>query len=284
VEIGAYGTTVDYQSVPYEAIRITEQYDRRARTEIDLPIEEAVRPPWIWDGWHNLKIGETYLQFFGTNSITDIDGATAKDLATAIGTIGDDIIEASLEVKEGYTHGTGKAQDPDAVFQIREKTAKEQDKPRRNKAGGSTDSAPDQKTSALTILAIEKERTIENAVDYLVRLYSYVKINGMDVGTFIRNYTWRPVATMYQIMGSSDFQLTEKSDGSYESSGTEGFHSRAFSDNSDLFGLVDSRVKRILGLTKEKEAVAKRLDVRGRRRAAVVEYVHELTNSRGLLG
>lgn len=279
------GKTSDGQQVPYEAIRITEQYARRRRDEIDLPIEEAVRPPWVWDGWHNLKIGETYLQFFGTNSITDVDGATAADLATTLGTIGDDIAEAALEVNEGYTHGTGKKIENEDTHQSRKKEDKAQNKPVKNKAGKSTDSAPDEKTGALTIFAIENERTIENAVDYLVRLYSYVKVNGMDVGGFIRNYTWRPVATMNQILGSSDFELTEQADGTYKASGIEGFHSRAFSDESDLFGLVDPKVKKILGLSKEKSAAAaKKMDVRGRRRAVVVEYVNELTNSRGLLG
>jgi hypothetical protein len=47
----------------FRAYQITETFTKRIREEVDLPIEDAVRPPWIWDGWQNLRIGETYMQF-----------------------------------------------------------------------------------------------------------------------------------------------------------------------------------------------------------------------------
>ena len=66
--------------------------------------------------------------------------------------------------------------------------------------------------------------------------------------------------------------------------GEEGFHSRAFSDESNLFGLVDAKVTSVLGLSKQNQGVAAKLDVRGLRRQQVRDYVNELTNSKGLLG
>jgi len=140
-------------------------------------------------------------------------------------------------------------------------------------------------------------------VDYLVRLYSYLKANSLDVGQFLRNYSWRPVATLVDILGSSKFTIRpDPADpDKFVTSGQEGFHSRAFSDEANLFGLVDPQVGNILGLKRPPSgmnligrylmsmtdphysAVAK-LDVRGARRKVVREYVNELTNSRGLLG
>jgi hypothetical protein len=70
----------------------------------------------------------------------------------------------------------------------------------------------------------------------------------------------------------------------YEVNGIEGFHSRAFGDIEDLFGLVSPTVKRVLGLSDKNRKVAARMDVRKRRREVVRLYVAELTGSRGLLG
>lgn len=269
------------------AYRITESYTRRARVKIDLPIEEAIRPPWIWDGWQNLNIGETYFQFFGINSITDVDGYTSRDLADLL--VGSDSLEASLEVKEGLNQGSGRKRESNSEFIERLATKDEQDKPRRNvpsTTSSSIEESADEKVSAATIFTIEEERTIENAIDYLVRIYSYIKNHNLDVGNFVRNYGWRPIATMTEILGSADFTITENPPGSgtFETTGEEGFHSRAFGDDSDLFGLVNPKVTSVLGLTREKREAAIKLDVRARRREAVWDYVNELTNSRGLLG
>lgn len=287
---------------------VTEFFTRRAKVRIDLPIEEAIRPPWIWDGWSNLKIGETYLQLLGTNSITDIEGITSKQLLFDL--VGADSRLALQEVQEGIVYGAKKKEEPLDTFLDRisgTSDKKTLGKDKKNKKG-KTSKAPaaTTKLSADTLLAIEKERTIENAVDYLVRIYSFMSHNGLDVANFLRNYTWRPVATMPEILGGENFNIQEKSkmvftngslsssgpllesqtvEGEYVISGDEGFHSRAFGDVEDLFGLVDAKVKTVLGLNKEKKhAAAKKLDVRLRRRTAVREYVDELTQSRGLLG
>lgn len=251
----------------FKAYRISEQFTKRVREKIDLPIEEAIRPPWIWDGWSNLKIGETYMDFFGINSITDVDGFTSKEALETLE--GADTYFALMETKEG-----------------KDQTKKGEQSTDKNDQDTEYETSTKQKISAATILAIEKERTIENAIDYLVRVYSFIKFHNLDVGEFLKNYTWRPIATLPEIMGSSDLIIEETSTGKYEATrGKEGFHSRAFSDESDLFGLVDKKVKKVLGLTKEKtHAAAKRLDVRAIRREAVREYVAELTDSRGLLG
>jgi hypothetical protein len=271
---------------PYHAYQVSESFTRRAKVNVDFPIEEAIRPPWIWDGYNNLKIGETYMQFFGTNSITDVEGFTGDVMSSEIEL--SENLAALLEVGEARAAGTLIEDEPLDTYLDRIVKEAEIPGPAKTNKPEKTDDPEkeaNKKITAAAILTIEKERTIENAVDYLVRVYSFIKHYGMDVGEFIRNYTWRPVATMVDILGSSDFNIFEVSDGVYDTEGEEGFHSRAFGDTSDLFGLVDPKVRAIMGLSKEKQhATAKKLDVRGRRRQVVWDYVNEITSSRALLG
>jgi hypothetical protein len=246
---------------------ISETIDRYSRRKVDLPIEAVVRPPWIWDGWTNLKIGKTYQEFFGVGALTDVASDTSS--AASLKLITDtDAYEANLVRKEALLNGP-KRKVPTSNAEL-DLTELEQDKAA--------------KVSVATMLEIEKERTIENSIDYLVRIYSLITQQNLDMAAFIRNYGWRPVATMVDILGSSNFTLTQNGE-DFTTTGTEGFHSRAFSDEDNLFGLVNPKIKKLLGLSKGKdEATAQRMDVRGTRRAAVREYAVELTNSQGLLG
>lgn len=283
-----YKTAKDKQAMLLvKGYKVTEGFTRRARVKIDLPIEEAIRPPWIWDGYSNLKIGETYMQFFGTNSITDIEGYTSAELLTVYE--GADTYTALQEAQEGITYGEQKDQNDQKLPSSYYEEPKQETKARKNRASstGSQKAETGKKVRADAILAMETDRTIESSIDYLVRIYSFIKHHGLDVGDFLRNYTWRPVATMPEILGSSNFTITEDppNSGKYVTSGEEGFHSRAFGDVSDLFGLVDPQVKKVLGLSAEKRhTTAKKLDVRGMRRWAIWDYIQELTDSRGLLG
>jgi len=277
----------------YMAYEVLEEYTRREKANVDVPIEYAIQPPWIWDGWMNLKIGETYQQFFGIDSITDIEAIGTADQLTSL-----------LEVQEGISQGTMTVE-TESLDEYLDRTSDEIQVEGEQKSGSfigantalanTTDSEHEddsasqaqKKIWAAALVTVEKERTIEASVDYLVRIYSYLKHYGLDVGEFIRNYTWRPVATMAQILGSTDFTVTEDPAGSgnYTTTGTEGFHSRAFGDVADLFGLVDAKVKKVLGLSKDKsQATAKKLDVRQRRRQAVWAYVSEITDYKALLG
>lgn len=305
-----------YAAESYRAYRVTETYSRRSRVKVDLPIEDAIRPPWIWDGYTNIRVGDTYMQFFGTNSVTDIEGYTSNELLKSYA--GADSYEASREAQEAATYGAKKNEDGKGMHWERTATDKEQDKPRKNKSGGKASQEEEvfKKINANTLLAMETDRTIESSVDYLVRVYSFIKYYSLDTGDFLRNYTWRPVATLPEIMGSVKFDLIDASKNAqnppnpqdfdpYESGddsdlfdptptkteedlvvvGKEGFHSRAFGDKSDLFGLVNPEVRNILGLSKEKNpATAERMDVRGIKREVVWAYVQELTESKGLLG
>jgi hypothetical protein len=262
-----------------KAWEIKETIDRRTKVEVDMPIELAVCPPWIWDGWKNLKIGETYQQMIGTISITDPmedSTPTPEDL------------DALMDSSEGLDLGTGSVYDKDNQDPFQPRTAQPpvQSQPVKDSSDPidtTLQGAEDQKLSAADLQVINTDRTIETGIDCLTRVYSLIRTGGLDVGSFIRQYTWRPIVTMMQMLGSPDLVLDPVSGVPVQ--GTEGFHSRAFGDISDLAGLVNPSVTKILGMSTTKDhATMQRLDVRKRRRDTIIAYVEELTSSRGLLG
>lgn len=290
------------------AYEVTEGYVKRKKQKVDLPIEEAICPPWIWDGWRVPKISETYDQFFGTGAITDIAGYTMQpddqEASEAEGRV-----KASSPGQPSPASGT----DPRSQAVV--------------EAG----------MNQIALLNQDKERTVENSIDFLVRSYSFIKVNNLDIGDFLKAYSWRPVATFPEIMGGENLQIKEvytvknkvvkarylKSKEkfviiplvdevgndagtrkevlakakygyryvtrptrvrTFKSEGLEGFHSRAFGDVEDLFGLVNPAVSQVLKLSSEQRKVAARLDVRKRRREVIRAYVAELTHSKGLIG
>ena len=265
-----------------KAWEIKETIDRRTKVEVDMPIELAVCPPWIWDGWKNLKIGETYNQMIGTISITD----PMEKPATS-----DDDLEVLMDSSEGLNLGSGAPNDQDNQnpFQSRTTQPPIQTQPvsfmgaNQSIINGPLQEAEDQNVSAADLQIINTDRTIETGIDCLTRVYSVIRTGNLDVGSFIRQYTWRPIVTMLQMLGSPDLVLDPVSGVPVQ--GTEGFHSRAFGDVSDLAGLVNPSVTKILGMSTDLDhATMQRLDVRKRRRDTIIAYVEELTASRGLLG
>lgn len=319
-------SSLDAPTVALKAYSIIEGYSRRYKEKVDLPIEEAIKAPWIWSGWCNPQINETYMQFFGTTGITDIAGVNAADESQFF--LNADDVQVVMEEEALVTQGTG--------------TKKKKSKPTPQDVRQQEAQAAGQYQK--TVLMGDTERTVENSVDFLVRAYSFVKINNADVGDFLRSYGWRPVATMVDILGSANLEIKkvtkkikkvvrqrvvkkkagkmvlyytdkegnivdkntpgsieftmsydatygtkfigrEVTQTGYEVVGKEGFHSRAFGDVADLFGLVSPTVQTVLKLDKQgKRKVAERMDVRKRRREVVRSYVEELTGSRGLLG
>jgi hypothetical protein len=300
----------------FRAYYVKESSPITVKEDADLPIEDVIRPPWVWDGWAVPKISETYTQLFGTTAITDIAGFNVKDESRYF--VGEDDAAAAQAEKANVSSGTKKRSDASGTNTRSE-----------NLKGANQN----QRAS----LNQEKECTVENSVDFLVRAYSFVKVNNLDVGDFLKSYSWRPVATMVDILGGSDLSINKVTKyktvvvkkkvsrkklvpkevmtydeyglpagmqtigveemvpstklvkrkvafTGYTVDGKEGFHSRAFGDVEDLFGLVSPTVTRVLGLSTNKRKVTARMDVRKRRRDAVRAYVGELTGSRGLLG
>lgn len=265
-----------WDQVEIKAYEIEEQVPGYKKTSKDVPIEQVIAPPWIWDGWTNPKVSQTYDQLFGITAITDETSFSAPVM--------------SSEGVQRYYVGEG--------------------------------TQSERKVIDGSVAVVEgSNKSVESSVNALVRAYSFTKLNGMDAGEFLRVYGWRPVATMQDIFGEQDLTVekvertrevrvqqrfevagpasatnpTKKIYGTrivtkkekyaaYVASGKEGFHSRAFSDEADLFGLVNPTVRKVLGLSRDRTKTAAKLDVRARRRAVVRAYVGELTGSKGLLG
>ncbi len=239
--------------VTLHAYSIVELIDRFVGQEVEVPIEDFLRPPWMSDVWKRDRIGRTYEQFFGIGAITDSTAIT-----TQVG------------------HQTSAAQaDP-----VEEALAAAEAERRRLAT-----SDPIQQDGR-TVIDAGLEITVERAIDLLVRSYSAIRHNNLDVHEFIRAYTWRPMATLVNILGSRDLELDASG---RVVSGIEGLHSRAFGHGElgrNLRNLVDEDVRQILGFNIEQDRgqVLERMDKRAEKAAKVAEYMRELEESRGLLG
>lgn len=245
----AYGSQVSNfigdpnQEVTFHAYQVEEQIPQYRATTIQLPPEEYIRPGWYGPCWAPANVGQVYNQFFNIGSITDpID-------------VGD-----SMGASTGGQDATGQANSANTV------------------PGNPFDSS----SPTLAILKLDPNSTIEQATQFLVLTYSFIKqAQNVDVDEFIKSYTWRPIASMVDMFGTSD--LTLSTDGSQVLRGFEGFHSRAFGQYSNLFGLVTPDIENILGM-KRGSTTATKADTRMRKQNAVLDYLSALQLSRAILG
>lgn len=231
------------QLLRFSAFELAEEVPRYRKEKVDLPAEEYIRPGWYGDCWHSAAIGAVYEKFFGTGAITDFQ-QVADAGGISMGLNRQDALDALAEAANG----------------------KDADDPR---------------TIAPALLTLDTASSIQASVAFLVQIYSYVKLNGLDTDDFIKSYVWRPIASMVDMFGTSDLQLSP--DGHFVVSGTEGFHSRAFGPYEDLFGLATPDLEGIIGIKRGTPASA-RADIRKRRQDAVKEMVGALMFSRAILG
>ena len=245
--------------------KITEEIWAYRRKEYDMPPEDVVFPPWYGEKYRTVQVGGLYNYFFGTGSIVDplevgLGGSSSEAVQYSDGQSEDGL---AAEITDADDVGLGDAGEPVAV------NSDEMIGP--------------------SIGSIEAGTSIGDAVYDLVNIYSKVKSEGADVNNFIRGYTWRPIATAMDILGTSDLDIDDKGN---VVRGLEGFHSRAFGDYDDLRTLVSqedaSGGSRVLGLrldgSEEEAAISARLDTRKEKRQVVLKYLHALLSSRGILG
>lgn len=253
--------------VTFRAYQIIEEVDRWRGQHVEVPMEDFLRPPWMSEVWASDRIGGVYQQFFGTGAITD---PIVIDTGTA-----------RVTYTEPYdeTHTEARARNQAIQDPIR--------------ASGTTNQTADM------------DITVERAIDLLVKSYSEIRQAGLDVHEFIRAYTWRPVATIDDMLGSRDLEMDPATGRVLQ--GIEGFHSRAFGRyeaGSNLRNLVPENMSgtnaaeqeedryhiaaRILGIGTEagqdRRNLLTRLDKRCEKSSAVLAYVQELWDSRGQLG
>jgi hypothetical protein len=210
---------------------------------VDLPAEEYIRPGWYGDIWHPAKIGQAYETFFSTGAITDPHTINDPSGAQVPAPNNDaqDALDSSSE----------------------------------------TDDPNDPRSTAPVAYQLSAGASIEQAAAFLQATYSHIKQSGLDVEQFIRAYTWRPIATMIDMFGTTDLQLSP--DGQYIVQGIEGFHSRAFGPYNDLFGLVTAELEEVVGL-KRGTTAAQKGDTRKVKQDAVKDYLAGLGIGRAILG
>lgn len=270
--------------VTFRSFRVVEEVGTYERERKDLPAEELTFPPWYGEHYRSHKIGGLYSYFFGTGSIVD-----------------------PLQIRKRFSAGhdsgvsiEGIGKEPEEPQDVRGKV---QDPSKPNVGFGSTPSpggqqiGPPGEQDENTLARVEARSSVEAAIRELVRGYSKVRTGSYDVNQFIRSYTWRPVATMVDMFGTSNLEIDR--DGNVVR-GVEGFHSRAFGDFDDLRQLAtDQSMKTVLGLTTDDvkdvrggrrnrinrdEGIAARLDTRKEKRAQVFRYLNALLASHGILG
>lgn len=229
--------------VSFKAYRVQEAVPRYRREKILVPAEELIRPGWYGDCWHPSLIGKVYEKFFRTGAITD---------------------PQQVSDPAGASTGVPQQDAEDALATAASGT--EFDDPR---------------SQAPAIMSLESESSIQQACSFLIQVYSYIRMNELSTEDFIRSYTWRPIASMIDMFGSSDLELDD--DGSKVIRGIEGFHSRAFGPWEDLFALVTPEIETVVGV-KRGSTLAKKGDRRKEKWEAVRSLVDALTATRAILG
>jgi hypothetical protein len=246
------------EEVEFTAFEVEEEIERFRGDIVDIPFEDFVRPPWMSDVWKNDRIGATYLQMLGTGAITD-------DLVVHTGSEGVPMGSASTDLETSVENADARARN-------------EQDPTDWQLASGGTT-----QDSAMRI-------RVERAIDLMIRSYSEVRHEGMDITEFIRGYGWRPIADMIQILGSRDLEINPETGETIK--GEMGFHSLAFGHGpmgQNIRNLLrGEESRRILGISTDSDQdranLLSRLDKRSEKAERVLAYVSELWQDRGQLG
>ena len=168
--------------------------------QIEVPLDDALFPPWMSPIYKNMSIGRDFYQdLLGIGSICDPVqvGSADREVPGSPPYLPDSISakamqglkpEALSKLKAGM-HGitpAGKAlldssAGTDAMFQaVSDEISRE----------------------------VELGATVEQSVDALVDTYKALKESDFDFDAFYEAYSWRPIATMRQILGDPDFDLS----------------------------------------------------------------------------
>lgn len=238
----------------WKSIAIYEEVKTTKKLSKLLPVEEALRPPWFSPLYSNWFIGsEIYEPFFGIGSVVD---------------------QALFVSPSGEaTFGTGREEQREILDKLY--------------AAGSDRQKILQILEDAEARSISEVPDIESSLDVLAYIYGEVVRLGLDVHRFINDYTKRPIASMEDILGSSDLRYEPDGDKLKLVEGTAGFHSTAIAPFGELKGLIDnpdlllSRLKRASG---KKAPVNRSLDPRPGRREKVEAYLREIGASGGSLG
>lgn len=290
--------------VEFRAFRIQERVGVYRRELVDLPAEEITFPPWYGDQYRSSQIGSLYSYFFGVGAITDNTVFVAPNsIASVIAQVQNDDAEASAAADPTNV----RAQTIQLANRIRTRITDlfrpaEQDQVvlDPDPTDAESNGAPGDDSQQQDVRGEVAARSpMVAAINEITKTYSLARLNGYNVNEFIKAYTWRPIASAVDILGTANLEINDRGE---VVRGTEGFHSRAYGDYDDLRTLVDQgdgRPVRILGLTtadpdetrgqeqrraERDEKISQRLDTRKEKRVHVLRYLHSLMSQRGVVG
>lgn len=277
--------------VTFRAYTIYETIGVYSREFITVTPENLTFPPWYSDHYRSQNIGGLYSYFFGTGAITDpttflTPGARPPQSPVAANP-GAASNSASINLVGGAASGLAPLEDNQNQAGTRP----------MNLPGGNGTAGPPGEQDTGVAGDIAARSSIATAVDELVRVYSQVKHKHYDVEQFIRAYTWRPVASMVDLFGTSNLEIDDRGN---VTRGVEGFHSRAFGDYDDLRTLIAAgeggQPPTVLGLhiynpndvdnadaqPDGDATISAELDTRREKRLQVLRYLHALVYTRGV--
>lgn len=231
--------------VSFRCYEVTETKVQTKIEMIDLPPEEYIRPGWYGDCWHPSKISEPYYDFFNIGAITEAMQISTPDAQGSGGLFSSSDASQTLADAQNVDNPLAFLQDE------------------------------------LFALSQTKDANIQQAVSLIVLTYSAIKQGGLSVDEFIHSYTWRPIASMLDMFGTEDLQLSE--DGTQVLQGVEGFFSRSFGPYEDLFGLTTPEIDSIVGL-KKGSVQSQKADTRKKKHDAVLLYYSQIAFSKAVLG
>ena len=251
---------------------------------VNVPLDRALFPPWFAPIFTNINIGrDFYQEMLGIGSICDpvqfsggVSSGVNPFIPSSITASETNALEGKAldsmrtAIKTGLSSPDGKPlQGPPSPNELllRQQTMKTE---------------------------IELGMTVEQAVDALVAEYAEVKSVGSSFDEFYKSYSWRPIATMTQMFGDPDFDLTAASAKKAirsiagvvtknDDDSKEGFHSRAYGPYNKLEHLKYKAVQQP-GAKGDYTTVDVNMDPRGDRYALVQAYAAVLKSSRGLKG
>jgi hypothetical protein len=279
--------------VTFRAFRIVEEVGSYARTEVELPPEDLTFPPWYGESYRTNQIGGLYSYYFGVGAITDPTVILGTTSPKTFGD-GDSARTLYLQFENSMARVTQNALQ--SVSQPGQRPTPGSTGAPGVAGGGDIGPAGTSNPETDSVLGqIGARSPIAVAIEELVKAYSATRSQQFDTPQFVQNYTWRPIASMVDIFGTSNLVID---DNGFVQSGREGFHSRAFGAYDDLRQLVNQTggagPQKILGLaagTKElstdeddpEARVSARLDTRKEKQAAVMKYLYAIASARGVV-
>jgi hypothetical protein len=122
--------------------------------------------------------------------------------------------------------------------------------------------------------------SMENAIDILAFQYGEALRLNLDVNRFVNDYTYRPIATLEDVLGSEDLEYEKIGNDLKTKNGTSGFHSIAVAGYNDLTGLLSDPDLPLPNRTNSK-TLPRAIDIRKDLKESAQKYKDSLNISVG---